>query len=87
MRPPSLAPAAAMLGFLHVIHIEAGVRFPGYLSGSAELKFTDVPSGLLASLEAIPHAGWLQIMAAALACESGYAGQPFSVVAQSPRSS
>jgi light-harvesting complex I chlorophyll a/b binding protein 1 len=73
-----------MLGFLHVIHIEAGVRFPGYLSGSAELKFTDVPSGLLASLEAVPHAGWLQILAVALACESGYAGQPFSVVAQEP---
>jgi len=74
---------AAMLGFLHVIHIEAGVRFPGYLSGSAELKFTDVPAGLLASLEAIPKLGWLQIMAAALACETGYASQPFSVVAQS----
>ena len=33
---------AAMLAFLHVIHVEAGVRFPGYLSGSAELKFSDV---------------------------------------------
>jgi len=73
---------AAMLGFLHVIHVEAGVRFPGYLSGSAELKFTDVPSGCFASLEAIPKLGWLQIMAAACACESGYAAQPFSVVAQ-----
>jgi len=74
---------AAMLGFLHVIHIESGVRFPGYLSGSAELKFTDMPSGLFASLEAVPKLGWLQILAAALACESGYAAQPFSVVAQS----
>jgi len=50
---------AAMLGFLHVIHIEAGVRFPGYLSGSAELKFTDMPAGLFASLEAVPSLGWL----------------------------
>jgi hypothetical protein len=74
---------AAMLGFLHVIHIEAGVRFPGYLSGSAELKFTDMPAGLFASLDAVPKLGWLQILAVALACESGYAGQPFSVVAQS----
>jgi len=73
---------AAMLGFLHVIHVESGVRFPGYLSGSAELKFTDVPSGCFASLEAIPKLGWLQILAVALACESGYAAQPFSVVAQ-----
>merc|ERR1712228_715340 len=65
---------AAMLGFLHVIHIESGVRFPGYLSGSAGLKFTDVPSGLLASLEAVPTLGWLQILAVGLACEYGYAG-------------
>merc|ERR1719247_161237 len=50
---------AAMLAFLHVIHVEAGVRFPGYLSGSAELKFTDVPSGLFASLDAVPKLGWL----------------------------
>ena len=75
---------AAMLGFLHVIHIEAGVRFPGYLSGSAELKFTDVPAGLIASLEAVPNFGWLQILAVALACETGYAGRDFSVVAQAP---
>merc|ERR1719409_1494090 len=54
---------AAMLGFLHVIHMEAG---------------------LFASLEAVPKLGWLQIMAAALACESGYAAQPYSVVAQAP---
>jgi len=73
---------AAMLGFLHVIHIESGVRFPGYLSGSAELKFTDMPAGLFASLEAVPKLGWLQILAVALACETGYASQPFSVVAQ-----
>ena len=75
---------AAMLGFLHVIHIESGVRFPGYLSGSAELKFTDVPAGCIASLEAVPNFGWLQILAVALACETGYAGRAFSVVAQAP---
>jgi len=56
---------AAMLGFLHVIHIESGVRFPGYLSGSAELKFTDMPAGLIASLEAVPKLGWLQVLAVA----------------------
>merc|ERR1719224_381847 len=73
---------AAMLAFLHVIHVEAGVRFPGYLSGSAQLKFTDVPSGLFASLEAIPMAGWLQILAVALACETGFAARPFGVTKQ-----
>merc|ERR1719238_2542633 len=73
---------AAMLAFLHVIHVEAGVRFPGYLSGSAQLKFTDVPSGCFASLEAIPKAGWLQILAVALACETGFAARPFGVTKQ-----
>merc|ERR1712137_61115 len=48
---------AAMLGFLHVIAIEAGVRVPGYLSISQDLKFADVPAGLFASLEAVPTAG------------------------------
>merc|ERR1719361_1179741 len=37
-------------------------RFPGYLSPSAELKFTDVPNGL-AALSKVPIVGWLQILA------------------------
>jgi len=45
-----------------VIAIEAGVRVPGYLSTSQNLKFSDVPAGCFASLEAVPTAGWLQIM-------------------------
>ena len=53
---------AAMLGFLHIIAIEAGIRVPGYLSVSQDLKFSDVPAGCFASLEAVPTAGWLQIM-------------------------
>merc|ERR1712137_746650 len=53
---------AAMLGFVRVILIHAGARFPGYLSPSAGLKFEDVPAGCFASLEALPTAGWLQIM-------------------------
>ena len=63
---------AAMLGFLHVILIKAGVRFPGYLSTSADLKFEDVPSGALASLEALPTAAWLQIMVTTCMMETGY---------------
>ena len=53
---------AAMLGFLHVIAIHAGIRFPGYLSPSLGVKFSDVPAGCFASLEAVPTFGWLQIM-------------------------
>merc|ERR1719201_1200032 len=63
---------AAMLGFLHVILIHAGARFPGYLSPSAGLKFSDVPSGCFASLEALPTAGWLQIMLTTCMAETGY---------------
>mmetsp|Transcript_192 Transcript_192/g.412 ORF Transcript_192/g.412 Transcript_192/m.412 type:complete len:216 (-) Transcript_192:112-759(-) len=63
---------AAMLGFLHIILIEAGARFPGYLSPSAGLKFSDVPAGCFASLEALPTAGWLQIMLTTCMMETGY---------------
>jgi len=73
---------AAMLGFLHVIHIESGVRFEGYLSPTNDLKFADVPAGLFASLEAVPTLGWLQIMAFTAAGEIGYSATPFSVVKQ-----
>jgi hypothetical protein len=69
---------AAMLGFLHVIAIEAGIRVPGYLSTSQDLKFSDVPAGCFASLEAVPTAGWLQIMVLTCMQESGqgFASKP-----------
>merc|ERR1719460_2093966 len=62
---------AAMLGFLHVLAIEAGIRVPGYLSPSQNLKFSDVPAGCFASLEAVPTAGWLQIMVLTCMQEAG----------------
>merc|ERR1711957_61382 len=70
----------AMLGFLHVIAIEAGVRVPGYLSTSQNLKFSDVPAGCFASLEAVPTAGWLQIMVLTCMQEAGtgFASKPCS---------
>merc|ERR1719178_309870 len=62
---------AAMLGFVHVLLIHAGVRFPGYLSPTQELKFADMPVGCFASLEAVPTAGWLAIMLTTCMTETG----------------
>lgn len=56
---------AAMLGFLHVIAIEAGIRIPTKECAAA-------PAGLLASLDAVPTAGWLQIMLTMCMQETGY---------------
>ena len=69
---------AAMLGFLHIIAIHAGIRVPGYLSVSQDLKFSDVPAGCFASLEAVPTAGWLQIMVLTCMQEAGtgFASKP-----------
>merc|ERR1719379_1396223 len=72
---------AAMLGFVHVILTEAGARFPGYLSPTAGLKFSDVPSGCFASLEALPTPAWLQIMIVGCFAETGY----FLFNAQDPK--
>merc|ERR1712159_428776 len=62
---------AAMLGFLHVIALKSGIVLPGYLSTSQDLKFADVPAGCFASLEAVPTAGWLQIMLLTCMQETG----------------
>merc|ERR1719253_1836241 len=59
---------AAMLGFLHVISIEAGARIPTEECLAA-------PSGLLASLESVPTAGWLQIMLFTCMQETGAGGE------------
>ena len=63
---------AAMMGFLHVILIHAGARFPGYLSLSGGIKFSDIPDGCFASLEALPTAAWLQIMLVTCMMETGF---------------
>merc|ERR1712001_579375 len=46
----------ACLGYI----VPEYVRFPGFLSPSAGLKFTDVPAGL-AALSKGPSGGWLQM--------------------------
>ena len=52
-----------MLATVGVITTEAGFRWPGYLSKSLDLKFSDVPGGALDSYAAVPAIGWLQIVA------------------------
>lgn len=44
-------------------------RWPGYLSPSQDLKFTDVPNGL-AALSKVPLLGWAQIVIFAGMCEA-----------------
>jgi len=68
---------AAMLGFVHVIAIHAGLRLPGFLSPSAGLKFADMPVDCFAALEATPTAGWLQIMLVTCMAETGAANAAF----------
>merc|ERR1711924_185770 len=59
---------AVMLGFLHVISIEAGIRIPTEECLAA-------PAGLFASLESVPTAGWLQIMLFCGMQETGAGGE------------
>merc|ERR1712060_834030 len=62
---------AAMLGFLHVIALKAGIVLPGALTLSGT-KFADIPTTCLGSLEAVPAYGWLQIMLFCLFQETGF---------------
>merc|ERR1712127_412411 len=66
---------AAMLGFLHVILTEAGLRFPGYLSdgtfGGQPIKFADVPGGAINTVLAIPGSSWAQITCLCGVLEAG----------------
>ena len=56
---------AGMLGFLHVLAIESGLKFPTEQCEAA-------PTGLIASLQSMPTAAWLQIMAVSCFMETGY---------------
>merc|ERR1712078_377108 len=66
----------AMLATLGVITTEAGIRWPGYLSKSLDLKFSDIPGGALDSYAAVPQIGWLQIVAFIIILELGYGATP-----------
>ena len=51
----------SMLAILGHITTTAGVRLPGYLSPSSDIKFADVPSGL-AAFSKLPFAGVMQVV-------------------------
>merc|ERR1719393_802524 len=55
----------AMAGVLHVVVTGVGYRWDGYCSylSFPPLKFEDIPAGSVASWEALPQAGWAQIVA------------------------
>eukprot|EP00966_Prymnesium_polylepis_P136350 3150588-Prymnesium_polylepis.1 len=62
----------AMLACVGVITTEAGIRWPGYISKSLDLKFTDIPGGALDSYAAVPALGWLQIVGFIIFLELAY---------------
>ena len=55
----------AMAAVLHVIVTGAGYKWDGYASylSFPPLKFEDIPAGTIGSWEALPQAGWAQIVA------------------------
>merc|ERR1719231_1827461 len=65
----------AMLATLGVITTEAGFRWPGYISKTLDLKFSDIPGGALDSWAAVPALGWLQIVAFVVFLELAYGAQ------------
>jgi light-harvesting complex I chlorophyll a/b binding protein 1 len=65
----------AMAGFLGVITTYSGVRFPGYLSTSANIKFSDIPGGAISSWAALPTAAWFQIVLFISFCEINFLKQ------------
>jgi len=65
----------AMAGFLGVLTTYSGVRFPGYLSTSENIKFADLPGGAISSWAALPTAAWFQIVIFISFCEINFLKQ------------
>merc|ERR1719456_570953 len=59
----------AMAAFLGVITTYSGARWPGYLSTSMDIKFSDIPGGAISSWDALPTPAWLQIVLFISICE------------------
>ena len=56
---------AACTGYI----VQSIFRFPGYLSLSEEIKFSDIPGGAISSWAALPTAAWFQIVLFISFCE------------------
>jgi len=59
----------SMAAFLGVITTYSGARWPGYLSPSEGIKFSDIPGGAISSWAALPTAAWFQIVVFIAFCE------------------
>merc|ERR1712182_174029 len=58
-----------MAAFLGVITTYSGMRWPGDLSTSEGIKFSDTPGGAISSWAALPTAAWFQIVLFVSFCE------------------
>merc|ERR1712070_876981 len=67
----------AMLATMGYITPEIAGKFPGYLSPSKELAFSDIPNGL-AAVSKVPFFGWLQIGLYCLYCEAAGMGYGYN---------
>jgi light-harvesting complex I chlorophyll a/b binding protein 1 len=65
----------SMAAFLGVITTYSGLRWPGYLSTSENIKFSDLPGGAISSWAALPTAAWFQIIFFISICEINFLKQ------------
>jgi len=65
----------SMAAFLGVITTYSGMRWPGYLSTSDDILFSDIPGGAIASWAALPTAAWFQIVLFVSFCEINFLKQ------------
>jgi len=59
----------SMAAVVGVLVTYSGARWPGYLSTSQDIKFSDIPGGAIASWAALPTAAWFQIVLFVTFCE------------------
>tara|TARA_B110001452_G_scaffold41742_1_gene32057 strand:+ start:169 stop:963 length:795 start_codon:yes stop_codon:yes gene_type:complete len=59
----------SMAAVVGVLVTYSGARWPGYLSTSQDIKFSDIPGGAIASWAALPTAAWFQIVLFITFCE------------------
>eukprot|EP00434_Breviolum_minutum_P042849 symbB.v1.2.038157.t2/scaffold5850.1/size23116/1 len=60
----------SMLATMGYITPEVAGKFPGYISPSNKLLFSDIPNGL-GAISKVPLAGWIQILGYCAYCEIG----------------